>query len=187
MELDLDGLISATVLPMYADGSIDEKCCAVTSAESSIRDRSRWQSTSTPARGHSSATATKSASWRPCSTLPTSPSSPESLAVPPTRQFARPASSAPPVQTVCHLSDPRLPERAAQSRGASRVPLRHRRGWPPLDHVPATTRNYRRELRSNHPSGSLVDQRLRRDQGGLLRRPSVHQPAHQPPLTEVPR
>ena len=48
--LDLEGLIPATVLPMHADGSIDEAGLRRTSAGWSTRARSRWRSTSTPAR-----------------------------------------------------------------------------------------------------------------------------------------
>ena len=50
MTLNLQGLIPATVLPMHADGSIDEAGLRTYIRWVVDQGPSRWRSTSTPAR-----------------------------------------------------------------------------------------------------------------------------------------
>ena len=180
MTLDLDGLIPATVLPMHADGSIDEPALRSyigvgrRAGPGCPRDQRRHRRRPPSharregpdhqgrPRGHRP--ADRGRARRPVDRC-RRPPGPRL----PCRRRRRPA----------RLPDPGLPELAAQPRRPGRVPHRDRRGRPAADPVPAPAGARRRELRERRPPGDGRSRWRRGHQGGVVRCPPVrrHGPA----------
>ena len=159
MSLDLDGLIPATVLPMHADGSIDEPGLRSYIRWVAARARSHWRSTSTPARDRTSThdekvrilEVVREATDLPIMAGLAGPST--DAAVRQARDFRAAGADALLVFPIpAYLSAPLDP------RGPGRVPRGHRRGRPAADPVPAPAGARRRELRDRDaPAMAAVD------------------------------
>ena len=138
MALNLDGLIPATVLPMDADGSIDEPALRSyigwVVAQGPVALAINVDTGEGPHLTHDEKVRVLQV-VRDVTDLPIV----AGLAGPSTDAAVRQATGLPGRRRrrAPRLPDPGLPQRAARSARAGRVPRGHRRGRPAADPVPA--------------------------------------------------
>ena len=175
MALNLDGLIPATVLPMHADGSIDEPALRAYIAGSSDQGPVALAINVDTGEGPHLTHDEKVRVLRIVRDVTDLPIV-AGLAGPSTDAAVRQATDfkAAGADALLVVPDPGLPERAARR---PRVPVEYHEaiadGRPAADPVPAPARAGRRELRARHAAGDGVGRRRRRDQGGVVRRPAL--------------
>ena len=171
MALDLDGLIPATVLPMAADGAIDEPA---------LRSYIAWVVEQGPVALAINVDTGEGPHLTHDEKVQDPPGRPRRHRPPDRGRVGRPVHGCggPPGTRLqgrrrrrpARLPDPGLPEPAPRSARPRRVPHGDRRGRAAAHPVPAPARAGRRQLRGRRPRGDGAGRRSRRDQGGVVRR-----------------
>ena len=175
MTLNLDGLIPATVLPMDADGRIDEPALrayiAWVVAQGPVALAINVDTGEGPHLTHDEKVRVLQI-VRDVTDLPIV----AGLAGPSTEAAVRQATDFKAAGADALLVFPipaYLSDAARRPRSRSRYHEAVAVGRPAADPVPAPARARRPELRARHAPRARVDRRRRRDQGGVVRRPAL--------------
>ena len=190
MTLNLEGLIPATVLPMHADGSIDED--GLRSYISWVADQGpvalaiNVDTGEGPHLTHDEKVRVLAGRRRGDRHPDRRRRSPVRRRPPAVRQATRVRARRAPTRFLvfpipAYLSDP------LDVRVPVAVPRGDRRGRAAAHPVPAPARARGAELRARHPAGDGVGRGRRRDQGGIVRRTPIRRhrsPARGPPAPD---